>query len=430
MNVFEAEIEKYKRRVDRIERNPSTGMLASNKMFYQAFLDHNREMLEWWQSGRPFIGVGGSGMATVVQAFEGVQPLNLVRIADRLSEKRAEEANEKVRAMGLPDYACDRTILFLPLAMAGDDLPKPSVIISHTGACNVVNNTHRTLANLLNVPVFSMEVPFEDPHEQHLGYVAAQIKDMIRFIEDNVPGARFDIDKLREWQKYMRRWYAALHEVYQLRQAVPCPDHPRDAFREPVYPGTFAHPENVVRYYEAYRDELKERAAKKFSPVGEEKMRIVWAITGPYGSGVWDYLAGRGISVPFWQYGQAYRNFALPIYGDTTEFGRKLDPIEEEARTMLFNAWGGTGERWISNTIAACRDFKAEGLVLFEQTGCQPVLGLGQMTMQRAEKELGIPAWCVEGRMLLGHSERTETEFMAGLESYVNLCFERQKQRS
>lgn len=355
--------------------------------------------------------------------------LPLVRIADRLGAKRAEEAIEKVRAMGMPDYACDRTVLFLPLAVMDNDLPRPQVLVAYTGSCEVVHDSHRTLARLLNVPFYSTDVPFEDPASKHLPYVVKQLEGLIEWVEAKVPGARFDEKKLVELQRYSRRWRQALHEIHLLRQKVPCPDHPQDVFREPPYPSQFTDPSLIVQYYEAYRDELKERASRRWTPVGEEKLRLVWAITGPYGSGIWKYLAGRGVSVPFWQFGAAPRDFWMPIEGDQSEFGKSLSPLEEEARTMLYNSWGGIGERWIRDTVSMCRDFNADGLVLFEQTGCAPVSGIGQIVVDRVQGELGIPVWRTEGRQLLATNERDKANFMSGLEVFVDHCLETKKAR-
>ncbi|MBI2957963.1 MAG: hypothetical protein HYY32_03880, partial [Chloroflexi bacterium] len=54
-NVFETEIVKLERRIAKIESKPSDNMLASNKLLYEALLEHNKEQLEWWQQGKPFI---------------------------------------------------------------------------------------------------------------------------------------------------------------------------------------------------------------------------------------------------------------------------------------------------------------------------------------------------------------------------------------
>ncbi len=427
MNVFENEIAKYERRIARIEQNPSPSMIKSNRLFYQAQLDENKELLQAWQQKKTFLAIAAPRM--LLRCFGDYPVLPLVRIADRLSMGHAEASVDKVRGMGLPDWACDRTILFLPLAIMGGDLPKPKLVICRTGACEVINDTHRTLARLLDIPLYSIDVPFEDPHQQHLEYVTRQVEMLIPWVEEQLPGAKFDVSKLKELEEYGRRWMVALHGINELRKKVPCPDHPRDVFREPLYPEEFTNPETLVSYYEHYRDELQERADKGWSPVGEEKLRIVWAISGPYGSNIWDYLAERGVSVPYWHYGQAQRVYNKPVFDDEAEFGRKLTPLEEEARMMLYNSWAGDGERWIKDTIYACKEFKADGLVLFEQTGCMPVYGTGQLVVDRLAKEYDIPAWCIEGRQLLGRSERVESEFMAGLDAFINLCMERKKGR-
>lgn len=428
MNVFEAEVGKYERRLARIMQNPSKTMLKSNRLLYQAHLVENQTLLKAWEQGKTFFGVAALN-TQIMRCFGDFGLLPLVRIADRMGSKRAEEAMEKVRALGMPDYACDRTMLFLPLALMGNDLPRPRVIVAYTGSCEVVHDSHRTLARLLKVPFYSTDVPFRDPAAGHLQYVVKQLEGLIEWVEANVPGARFDEQKLVERQKYSRRWRSALHEIHRLRRKVPCPDHPQDVFREPPYPGQFFDPSLIVEYYESYRDELRERADRGWTPVGEEKLRIVWAITGPYGSDIWKYLAGQGVSIPFWQFGAAPRDFWMPIEGDETEFGKTLSPLEEEARTMLYNSWGGIGERWIRDTVSVCKDFKADGLVLFEQTGCFPVSGIGQILAKRVESEAGLPAWRVEGRQLLSGGERDNAQFMTGLEAFVDLCLQKKRDR-
>ncbi len=425
MNYFEIEIAKYQRRIQRIQENPNASMMASNRLFYQALLEHNIAQLKWWREGKPFISQLPPMM--ISRSFGDFHPLGLIAMADRLGMSQAETCVDKVRTMGLPDYACDRTILLLPLAVAGEDLPRPKIVLARTGSCEVIHDTHRTLARLLTIPVYTADIPFHDPHQEHLDYVVAQLKGMIDYVEVNLSGAKYNEKMLAEWHKLGRRWYAALHDIYELRKRIPCPDHPRDVFREPLFPGDYVNPESLVQYYESYRDELRTRAEKGFLPVGEERLRIVWSISGPYGSSVWDYLAKRGVSVPFWHYGAAQRNFIMPTYGDRLEFGKSLNPLEEEARMMLYNSWGGNGERWIRDTISACKDFKADGLVQFEQTGCQPIQGLPELVANRVAAELDIPTWRVEGRQLLGRSQRAEAEFMSGLEAFINLCLERKK---
>ena len=76
MNVFEVEIAKYERRIEKIERNPSPTMLASNKLFYQAQLEDNRANLEAWREGKRFLSAGQSRNTMVLQCLGDFQMLN------------------------------------------------------------------------------------------------------------------------------------------------------------------------------------------------------------------------------------------------------------------------------------------------------------------------------------------------------------------
>ncbi len=427
MNYFEDEIVKYERRLKRISESPKSDMLASNKLLYQAQLEHNKDQLKWWHDDRPFVAAGNAGTSMLMRCFGDFRPLNLVGIADRIGTKHAEVCFEAIRGMDLPDYACDRTILFLPMAIR-QELPKILAVVSHSGYCQVGHDSYITLAHMIGVPVYAVDIPFRDPYQDHLDYITNQLRGMIDWAQQNLPSAKFDERRLIELQNQDKRWFETLHEIYRLRQTIPCPDHPQDVFRLPIRPHTFfGNPSLLLEYYESYRDELKSRINRGFSPVGDEKLRILWSITGPFGGKVWDYLISRGVSVPYWHFGGGPREYYMPFYGDTFEYGRKLSPLEEEARVMSYNSWGGGGERWIQDTIAACKQFRADGLVLFEQTGCMPVHGINQILAQKLEEELGIIAWRVEGRMLLGQTERTQNEFMAGLESFINRCFDRKR---
>lgn len=423
-SIFEEEIAKYERRLDAIERNPRPDMNASNKILYQLMLEENRALDRAWREGKTFLAVVGH-QSNVMRCFGDYPIVTLTRIADRLGLKRAEAAAEKVRAMGWPDYSCDRCILLMPLAYMGEELPKPKLIVAETGGCNVHHDCHEALAAMLDIPFFTVDIPFKDPPKDHLDYVVKQVDELIEFVEANLPGAKFNMNTLIERGKIATRRTKALHEINELRMHIPCPDHPRDVFREPLYVGNFIDPTLLAVYYEAYRDELKEKVARGYTPVGEEKLRLVWSISGPHDSSIWDYLVKRGVSLPYWHQGGSPRAYVLPFTGDQTEFGRRLTPMEEEIRTWTRMSWGGTAERWLNDIIPCCKESHADGLVMFEEQGCQPMIGMCKLTADLVEKELGIPVWRVEGRQLLGHTERENAEFLAGLEAFVNLCFER-----
>ncbi len=76
-------------------------MFASNKLLYQAFLEHNREQIKWRREGKPFFTASGMAMPILTRIFRDFQPRGFVPTADRMGSKDAERAVEKVWIMGL-----------------------------------------------------------------------------------------------------------------------------------------------------------------------------------------------------------------------------------------------------------------------------------------------------------------------------------------
>ena len=171
-------------------------------------------------------------------------------------------------------------------------------------------------------------------------------------------------------------------------------------------------------------DYLKALPAEKgVGTVSEEKLRVMWAISGPFYSDPFRFLEERGVSVPYWHIGAGSRisGCRYPNYGDESEYGRKLTPLEEEARILNCSAWGGLGDRWIEDTLYICRDLNIDAIIYFQQWGCTVSHNLGKLVADSSEKELGIPTLLVEGRMLV---EETfdQRQFEEMLEDFVDIC--------
>lgn len=105
-------------------------------------------------------------------------------------------------------------------------------------------------------------------------------------------------------------------------------------------------------------DYLKALPAEKgVGTVSEEKLRVMWAISGPFYSDPFRFLEERGVSVPYWHIGAGSRisGCRYPNYGDESEYGRKLTPFEEEAGSSTARPgvdWGTAGQRTPSISAA------------------------------------------------------------------------------
>ncbi len=432
MTGLEIFAQRMERRIQKIRENPDPSRINANILFYEAQLEHARYLLEFLKSGgagEPLLDC--SGHCEAVPRAMGFRLLQAIHLADEFGMQTPEEILEEATSLGFPDYVCDRTISYLP-AMLHSEMPKPQLVMASEVGCDMVNQARLAYANQLGIPVFPIDIPFEDDSKSNLGYVAGQLKAFIKFAEAKVPGVKYDEDKLAEWIELEAEYYGYWHDVYKLRRQVPCPEHPRDVFRDHQYLATYPNPAKVVQWAKAYRDELREKAARGYTPVGKEKLRVMWTVTGPYNIPVWEHLAKRGVSVVMKYIGMSRRWWGIdrPGWKDTTDYGRKLSPLEEVARDLLDLSWGGTGKKWVEDGLYICRDANIEAIINFDQVNCTPCQGLAKFMAEAAERELGIPTLNLQSRSMFTSMGLTKEELYERIDNFIEMCLQRKSYRS
>ncbi len=420
MNFFEAELAKINRRIKVIEENPDPSKMQSNKLLFELERELRMEQLEAWKSGKGF-GFAHGGRTAFLRAL-GFVPINYNGEADRIAD--ASPYYEVVRGIGLPDSICDRTVVCIAMVVK-QVLPPPSFMITTNNACDPIMLSANMIGRWFHAPIFCIDVPVET-NEQALKYIANQLGQCIEYAEATVPGLKFNWERFEELQQIDGAGWNYYHDMYALRKRVPCPISGRDAFRLPRRLSMYPNPKKALEYARIFRDEMYERAEKGRGTVKEEKLRVMWAVTGPYYSDPFALMAKRGVSMPWFQFGMARRDYKVACggnYGDEKEFGRKLSPLEEEARAHMFNSWASVGSRWVDDTIYVCRDLKIDALINYQQRGCAATLNLSKLLSDAAERELGISTLHIEGSNL--DTKYNRTEFEDRINSFIDICFAR-----
>jgi benzoyl-CoA reductase/2-hydroxyglutaryl-CoA dehydratase subunit BcrC/BadD/HgdB len=332
-----------------------------------------------------------------------------------------------VSKFGFPDHTCDRTMAALGLLMSGE-IPIPKLIVARRVPCDPERWSAMAAAKFAGTLFFEISrVNAND--EMNISCVAEQLEELIEYAEKSIPGIKYDEAKLIELEEMDHQAHRYMQDTYELRKKVPCPISPQDSFRVMRLPHRYPNPAKVLEYCKLYRDEMFERADKGIAGVPEEKLRVAWLATGPYGRSTFDLLVKKGVSLPWFHYGIAAYNFGIirNDYGDTN-YGRKLSPLEEIARHFNYNTWGGTSDVWIDTLIQACRELKIDAVVDFLQVGCIPTKNLKRITAQRVMAELGIPTLDLEGRELFA-TESATVEMNKKLEEFIDMCIANKKQR-
>jgi len=429
-DYLEYELARAVRRLKNIKENPDPTKPKSNILLYECDRDFRQEQLDALKSGKPFAYVHHN----MTRAM-GFVPWDGVRAADRSYGERARKYFDIIRQEGMAEHTCDRTIMLIPMVLRGD-FPRPDFLMITNRECLPIYLAFKLVATLKNVPHFFIDRKFESyarrESEVDLKYVTDQLGEMIEYAEAKVPGCKYDEDKLIEMQYYNREYMKHDRELWKLRANIPCPVSGRESFRELTLPSQYPDPAKIVEWMRQYVEEIGEKVAKGQSALpdgGEEKLRLLWSISGPFFADPFSWLEKRGVSIPAAEMTvyNSWRSGRSPIWGDPWK-GRKATPLEEEARELDY-LWGRLGKNWIQTNLDSCRDLKLDGIVYFMQWGCSVTNGLGQMMAEMSEKELGIPTLLIEGRML-DESVFDKKDFFDRLEEFLGICKEAKKRRT
>ncbi|MBI2957487.1 MAG: 2-hydroxyacyl-CoA dehydratase [Chloroflexi bacterium] len=414
---LDEQVQKLQRRVRNIEQNPRPEFLKCTKLRYQLELERYLHVLEAWKQGKPF--AVSDSIDSILQAM-GFEAQGYIAWGDRVSNPQ-KYYDIAINKLGFPDQTCDRTITALGLFLSGE-VPIPRLMAARRIPCDPERWSLMAAAKFTGV-LFLELARLNNNGDENIRCIADQEAALIEYAEKSVPGIKYDESKLIELMEADQQSLYYLRDTYELRKRVPCPISPQDSFRLMTMPSRYPNPARVVEYSKAYRDEMFERADKGIGGVREEKLRIAWLATGPYGRSTFDLLSKKGVSIPWFHYGRAAHYFGLirDDLGDEGKYGRKLNPLEEMARFFNTNTWAGPSTDWVDPLIKACRDLKIDAVVDFLQVGCIPTINLKRITAQRLKEELGIPTLDLEGREHFA-TEAGTINMNKKLEEFIDMC--------
>ncbi len=278
MNVFEHEIDKYTRRIKAIEENPDPKQLKANKLLYECERDLRVEQLEALKAGEP---LAEASVLDIVARAMGFKTISLILSADKLTGEA--DYVDDVRKCGLPEWVCDRTIVPVAEVMKGY-FPAPAIMVVSNAACDPEMAGMRGAARLCgDIPCFTIDYPIR-PSLRNLEYIAHQLYEFVEFAERRFPSKRLSHDRLKQLMELDGIAKGYMKRIWNLKATVPCPMSGRDAFRIGMgQVSQYPNPMKGLEYLKAFVEEGEEKAARGFTAcTGGERLRWVWAITGPF----------------------------------------------------------------------------------------------------------------------------------------------------
>ncbi|MFH1087621.1 MAG: 2-hydroxyacyl-CoA dehydratase family protein [Chloroflexota bacterium] len=420
---LEHEITKLQRRIKAIKDNPDPTKLKSNLLLYEMELDENIGQLEDFKTGKPF----AYGYPSLLLWASEFTVYGGHMSADRTAQGEGSTRYlDSVRDGGWPELACDRTTVVIVLVTSGD-YPKPGFVSVCNFSCEFAGHNALAMAHLFKVPYFVVDIG-NDCDEENLKYVSDQLAEEVKYIESAVPGAKYDEERLARLQHYDREGARIARDVYEFRKRRPSPVNPRDAQREAMSPARRRKPEKALAYLKAQRDEIFERAENGIGVMAEEKLRLMWCTVGiNYDESIYRWLEQQGVAL-YYVYGIHTHQLGLSMgfYGDPWN-GRRLTPLEEEARYTFYNSWNGRGQRLIDDWMYIIKDQGIDGVVYPLQPGCLPVLNLRKVFADAVE-QVGVPTLGLEIRGIFREGYNQQ-DVKTKLANFIEVCLERKRAR-
>jgi len=401
--IYKKHIAKMESRISKIEASPDPTKLLSNKLRYELERDKMLEEIHAFEGGQ-LIGHSVCGIGARLFVAMGAHYIHPSITADSVFSPYARQLLDIGVKLGFPERGCERTIL--PIAAIADkQMPPPSFTVATTDSCDWMAHECEAIARMVGCPSYTIDTsPIHD--EKGLNYITDQMYEMVDYLHKKVPGLRSFADSeedLAVLQERYGKMFGHIREVYKFMMHVPSPLPNGETFRIPWLDRL---PKNGLdkseTYFRMFRDEVGERVVKKIEGVPGERLRIMLAVSGPFYSDLLKYLEKRQIAMVVVYNGlvPSYVGVAPSMF-DKNVFGRKLSPMEVEARRQQDISWGSMGEIWAEHGVRLCQAFQCDAILYLLQSGCTPTLGTWKLLAEKAEKELGIPTLAYDGRMMI-----------------------------
>jgi benzoyl-CoA reductase/2-hydroxyglutaryl-CoA dehydratase subunit BcrC/BadD/HgdB len=298
---------------------------------------------------------------------------------------------------GYPADLCSYARGHIGTVMAPKDaplkgLPRPDVLICCTNICGTVQKWYEALADLYDVPLFLLDVPFQrqTPPEPHIvAYVAEQMRELVDWLESHT-GRRLKGKKFHSVLDLSRQAIALWQEILSFGQHRPSPINAPDLFVGMAPIVSLRGTRQALDCYRRFKAELEERVARSVGAVPGERYRLLW-----------DNIA---IWYRLYRFFRPFMDAGACFVADTYTNAWTVELDADEPFTGLARAYTGVfiniGLPARLETITGlARRFEADGMVMHANRSCKPFSITQSDVRDVLRDELGLPSLILDADM-------------------------------
>ena len=299
-----------------------------------------------------------------------------------------------------------------------DGLPEPDFLISFGAGCIPTMKTFQVLCDHFDVPVFRADLPqvaIEDIKDHHIRYAVTQIERLIGFLEE-VTGATFDIERLRQAVAYTDAACRLWDEIMDKRSTIPSPFSAAEIgimFVMVTRHGT----EIAVNFLNDVLQEVNGKIARGEGVIPHERIRLFWD------------------NIPLWYNMQLFNYFekwdaVVVAETYTAAWSLRMDPdkpIESIAYKSLVSyplvSCVSLNKR-LDLITKAIRNYKIDGAILHSNRSCKPI-SMGQMDIKRIlAEEHSVPSVMFDGDHMDGE-KFSMAQFQTRIDAFMEMLLEK-----
>lgn len=313
---------------------------------------------------------------------------------------------EKAESAGFSTDGCSyhRTVIGAAMERL---LPPPDVLVGATFPCMGGVKALKRVGELYDVPVFVINVPYDDSPES-VEYLVGQYKAMIDHVAE-ATGRKLDQGRLKRAMELTNEARRYLLEVEELAKRVPSPVGPNDLKNFIINVLLLGTPAGV-EVARAFRDELRDRVERGAAGLPNERYRLLWIQNRiQFRTSLLDELARRhGANVVVDELNHVYWGEMDPD-----------DPLRSIAVRAVTHPLVGPARRRVEVLLKLAREYRVDGVVNPSHWGCRQnggARGLFKEALQAA----GVPyvnldVDCVDER------NYSEAQLLTRLEAFLEV---------
>jgi benzoyl-CoA reductase/2-hydroxyglutaryl-CoA dehydratase subunit BcrC/BadD/HgdB len=135
---------------------------------------------------------------------------------------------DEAEVAGIPADVCSLPKSTVGVAVRGE-MPQPVAMVTSNMPCDAGMAQYAVIERALQVPTYSLDVPYRFYDERAVSYFAGELHRMVAWLEEHTPG-RMDWDRMREVCERRNQAVEYELELWELLRARPAP-----MAAEPVY---------------------------------------------------------------------------------------------------------------------------------------------------------------------------------------------------